>query len=601
MGGAWGRRDNVNIDDEQGKLFDCEVVWRLLGYMAPYRRQVALAVLGVLVYTATTVAVPLLVQRGIDGYIAQGDLEGLNLLALAFAVVLAAQYAVNYGHQAVLGRVTQSVLFDLRRDLFAHLQRLPMSFHNRHKVGSVMSRVQNDVSTLQEFLNIMVVSLGDLISLAGIIVAMIVLDLRMSTAVVALLPLLVLVIAVWQRFARKAFLNVRTAIARVNGSLQENIAGVRVVQSMNRQDANLSKFNELNSANLNANLRAMSLSAVLMPAVELFTAAALAGAVVIGGSLVFGGTIEAGVLVAFALYIQRFFDPIRNLTMQFTQLQRAMTSGARIFELLDVEPDLRDAPDAKPLPPIRGEVRFEHVSFGYTKDKPVLEDVNLTVHPGQTVALVGPTGAGKTTLVALLARFHDVTGGRILIDGHDLREVPRASLARQMGTVLQEPFLFTGTIRENIRYSRADATRGRIEEAARAVGVHDYIMSLPDGYDTVLEERGGNLSVGQRQLISFARALVADPRILVLDEATASVDTETEQTIQRALKTLLAGRTAVVIAHRLSTVQHADQIAVIEQGRVAEVGTHRELLERGGLYAKHHALSRGAATPEAAG
>ena len=415
--------------------------------------------------------------------------------------------------------------------------------------------------------------------------------------------------AIWQPFAVKAFLRVRAAISIVNGALNENITGVRVVQSLNRQPRNLQIFDGKNTEHLNANLHAGKLSASLLPAVDILTALAIVLAVFFGARMVVGNDLAIGVLVAFIMYIQRFFDPIRNLTMQYTQLQRSMASGSRIFELLDVQPDLEDKPNADRLPKIKGGVDLKDLSFSYaaseeiarldakngaangaitSQDAPdVLRHLSLHINPGETVAVVGPTGAGKTTLVSLISRFYDVQPekGAILVDGYDIRDVTRSSLAGQMSMVLQEPFLFSGTVRENIKYNHPAASDERMIEAAKAVGVHEIIAEMDSGYDTYLAERGVNLSLGQRQLISFARAIVADPRILILDEATANIDSYTEMLIQRALQKLLKGRTAIVIAHRLSTIRGADKIVVLNRGEIVEVGDHDSLMDRDGLYA----------------
>lgn len=579
-----------DIDQDSTKIYDSSVVTRLATYITPYKGKVLLAILGVILYTSATVMIPLLIKLATDNAILDGDASALNVIAVVFGAVLVVHFFSNWVHQVLLAQVGQTVIFNLRNELFVHLQRLPMSFHNRNKVGSVMSRAQNDVYQLQEFLDIIVTSLGDLLSLTGIVAIMFFINWQLTLVSLASLPVLIVIIYFWQRVAKPAFFRVRVAVSSVNGSLAENLSGVRVVQSMNRQVKNMENFDVLNKHNLESNLKAARLSASLMPTVEIFMSFGLAAAIVMGGASVANGEVLAGTVIAFSLWIQRFFDPIRSMTQQFTQLQRAMASGARIFDLLDVEPDLSDFDDAIELPVIQGAIQYNNVSFAYDEGKPVLEHITLDIKAGQTVAFVGRTGAGKTTMVSLLSRFFDVTSGSLSVDGHDLRGVTRSSLASQMGIVLQEPFQFSGSIKENIRYNHGEATEDDIIRSSKAVGIHDYIVSLPDGYDTIMEERGDNMSLGQRQLVSFSRALVANPRIMILDEATANVDTQTEQLIQEAIATLLKDRTAVVIAHRLSTIRNADNIVVMDKGRIAEMGNHDELIALGGMYAKQYEL-----------
>ena len=590
-GGMRGRLGAEREEYEDGRIYDDKVVRRLFAYMLPHRARLLIVLVAVMVYTGTVVALPWMIAKIIDEYVREGNLSGLNVVVLIFVGIALLQYGAQYVHLRTMSFVGQRVLYDLRVGLFSHLQGLSMKFYNRNEVGRVMSRVQNDVSQLQEFLSIVIITIADVLSLTGIITAMMLMNARLAVITLSVIPVLILMMAIWQRFARQAFMRARRAISVVNGSLQENISGVRVIQSMNREGANIRSFGNANAENLGANLAAVRMQAMLFPSVEFLSAFGLALVIVFGGSLALDGAIEVGVLVAFALYIQRFFEPVLNLTMQYGSLQRAMASGSRIFELMDVEPDVVDRPGSRHVDKVDGEVRFEDVSFEYIEGEPVLEHVDLHVPAGHTVAVVGPTGAGKTTIVSLLMRLYDVSEGRVLLDGVDIRDITLDSLSRHTSIVAQEPFLFSGTIRENIRYNSVDATDEDVVRAATAVGAHDFITKMELGYDTPLQERGGNLSVGQRQLISFARALVADPAILLLDEATANIDTHTEMLIQAALDELLRDRTAIVIAHRLSTIRNADRIVVVDEGRIVEEGRHEELVERGGLYASLHSYS----------
>ena len=570
-----------------GRVFDRRVVARLFPYVLPQKRLVATAAIAMLVFTATQVAVPWIIKVGIDDHIRTGDFAGLTWIVALFIGNAVLNWGAQFAQELNIAKAGQAVLYRLRGDMFAHLQKQSVSYYERTEVGRLMSRVQGDVYQLQEFLSIAVLTLGDLLSLFGYVAMLLFMSVKLGLISMAVLPVLIIMMLVWQPFAIRSFLRVRRAISIVNGSLNENITGVRVVQSMNRQERNLEAFDAKNRENLNANAAASRMSAGLLPPVDVLTALSIGLAIFFGAGLVSSNALEVGAMIAFIMYIQRFFDPIRALTMQYTALQRAMASGVRIFELLDTEPELVDAPGAKDMPKLRGEIELRGVGYSYVPGVDVLKNVSLHARPGETVAIVGPTGAGKTTLVSLMSRLFDVPRdrGAILVDGNDIRDFTRRSLVSQTSMVLQEPFLFSGTVGENIRYNHVEVTDEQMVEAAKAVGAHEFIVGLEDGYDTYLHERGVNLSVGQRQLLSFARAIVANPRILILDEATANIDSYTEVRIQRALHRLLQGRTAIVIAHRLSTIRGADKIVVLDHGEVVEEGTHESLMGSGGLYA----------------
>lgn len=569
------------------KALDPQVARRLIGFMAPYKWQMLLSAFLMLAATASSVIGPYLVKVAIDDGLLAGDPITLRNVVLVYLGAAIVRWVFIYWRVNIMAWVGQSFIYDLRKKLFAHLQKLSLGFYSRYSVGRVITRVINDVETLREFVIWAVLAIArDLFALVGIIIAMLALDVKLSLITFITIPLMIIATRIYRARARFAYRRVRAAISWVNSVLAENINGIRVVQAFSRQARNYSNFSDFtNRYHLQTVISAAKIAAAFLPIVDILGALATAAVIYFGGAAVLGESISPGVLVAFVLYIDRYFDPIRDLSRRYDTLQSAMAGGERVLNLMDTPVEVQDAEDAQTLPPIKGDVRFENVSFNYSDDPtPVLRQIDLFAPAGATVALVGETGAGKTTLVKLLSRFYDPVEGAVLVDGIDLRTVTQDSLREQMGIVLQDPFLFNGTVRDNIKFGRLDATDAEVESAATAVGAHEFIINLKNGYDSPVEEGGVLLSVGQRQLISFARALLADPRILVLDEATSSVDTQTEQVIQRALATLLKGRTSFVIAHRLSTITNADKIVVIHDGQVVEQGTHGELLKKQGMY-----------------
>lgn len=590
-------RGRFHVPDEEDveRPFNWAQFRRLLGYLRPYRRLVALALLCTLASAASRLAVPYVLKLAIDqaldlsgpaaGLGVEQRLARLDRYALAFLALHALGLAAARGRIRIAARVGQRALFDIRRHLFTHIQGLGFEFYDRRPVGKILVRVTNDVNSLQNLLtNGIINTLADLVLVVGIVVVMLRLHAGLAAASLITLPLLILLSTRLRRRIRLAWQHVRRKNANINAHLNESIQGMRVTQAFAQEEENLRFFTGMNFDTYRAFLRASRLGSMFQPLVELTGAAATGVVFAYGAWLLRAGAVTAGDVVAFLNYVGQVWEPISRLGQIYTQLLMAMASCERIFEFIDTPPVVKDRPGARPLPPIRGHVRFEDVWFEYEPGRVALRGVDFEVQPGQTVALVGHTGAGKTTITALLSRFYDPTRGRVLIDGHDLREVTLASLRGQIAVVLQETFLFQGTVADNIRYGRPDATMDQIVAAARAVHAHDFIVRLPQGYETEVRERGSRLSVGQRQLISFARALLADPRILILDEATASIDTETELRIQDALATLLRGRTAFVVAHRLSTIRNADLILVLDHGRIVEAGDHRTLFARRGVY-----------------
>ena len=587
-GHGHAHRLGLDYDEEEErtrKIPDGVLIARLLKYLLRYKQRFIITVVAVVVVSLTGLLPPYLLKVTVDNYVANGDIAGLTFISIILVGVYLVNWVSDYQRTYQMSWMGQNMVNDLRKQLFSHLQELSFSFYDRSEAGKIISRVTNDTDTLSQiFVQGVVTLISDVLTLIGIVAIMLWLSISLTLAAFLVIPPLLLLIFAFQSRLRKAYRVTRKKIAVVTSRLEESISGIREIQSFTREQDTMKTFRQANVENLQANVQTGKLFALLMPAVQIVGAVGTCVVLWFSGTLTISGGITLGIVIAFLLYITKFFRPIVNLTTFYNTVQSAIAAAERIFVTLDTEPEIADASDAIELSHVKGEIDFSHVTFGYDPAHPVLKDVNIYIEPGKTLAIVGPTGAGKSTIVKLLSRFYETQKGTVTVDGYYIRKVTLNSLHKQIGFVLQESFLFSGTIIENIKYGKLDATEDEVKQVAKIVGIHEFISSLPQGYETEVGERGMRLSVGQRQLVSFARALLVDPPILILDEATSSVDPYTELKIKKALVVLLKNRTSLVIAHRLSTVRNADNIIVINEGKIVEEGNHTELMKKKGMY-----------------